>query len=301
MDKLIDAIETYDDLIKRPNFRASLPFHPKGERRFGAVVAPYRFLEKIPCGIEACHTPHLAGYLISTGDGLETAIGGHCGKKHFGLTFTRERKRIDDAVARQRRIATVTTMLKDMAVHLAAVELLERDYRDLRDKKERLIGAIGPNLFSVLKTRADRGQEDITTEVAMTPEEAASYFATSNRKANDGKGWPTRSVLLARIEGMAFLKARFKDMLVVDLITPMRDLSKMTNADIENMRPRALIQTAKWVGEVPISLQKAQVIVDAGHRFFRSDNIEKLVHLGASANTLAAMVSDLRMEERKVR
>ncbi|WP_312514588.1 hypothetical protein [Stutzerimonas nitrititolerans] len=297
MGKLIDVIETYEDLLKRPNFHASLSFHPRGDRRFGTVVAPYRFLDKIPCGIEACHTPHLSGYLITTGDDLETAIGGHCGKKYFGVSFTRERKRIDDAVARQRRIATVTAMLDNMAVYLKAVESLERDYKELREKKERLMGAIGPSLFLELKNRADRGQTDITEEVPMTQVEATSYFATSNRKANDGKGWPTKSLLLARLEGMDFIRSRFKDMLVVNLITPMRDLSKLTVLDIDNMKPRALASTAKWVGEVPVGLQKAQGVVEAGHRFFQSENIAKLVHLGASQSALAAMIGDLRAEE----
>lgn len=297
MNPQIQLIDTYEDLLARPNFRASLPFHPKVERRFGAVVAPYRFMEKIPCGIEACHTPHFSGYLITTDDGLETAIGSHCGRNHFGMSFTRERQRVEQAVAHYRRVKSVQAMLDDMAKHLLVIERLEKDYKDLQDKKMRLIGAIGSSVFTVLKTRADRGQPQITKEVPMTREEADAFFATSNRKAGDGKGWPTKSVPLATLEGLDFIKARFKDMLVVTLITPMRELSKQSPADIEQMKPRHLTATAKWAGEVPRSIEQAEAIITAGYRFFRADNIERLVHLGASASDLSAMVNDLKAED----
>ena len=298
MNQLVDVIETYDDLLARPSFHASLPFHPKSDRRFGSVVAPYRFLDKIHCGIEACHTPHFSGYLITTSDGRETAIGSHCGRKYFGASFEKEKRRIDDEVRRQRRIKQVRSMLDDMSAQLVLVEALERDYRDLREKKDRLMGAIGIGLFSVLKLRAVRGQIDIEKEVPMTNEEAESFFETSNRKRTDGKGWPTKSVFVARIDGMEFLSARFKDMLVTSLITPMRELSKLTTVDIETMKPRDLTRTAKWVGEVPRSVERAQAIVKAGHDFFRSENIEKLVHLGTPLSTLTPMINDLRDEER---
>ena len=296
MDRVID-IASYEDLTDRPSFRASLSFHPKAERHFGAVVAPYRFLDRILCGIESCHTPHLSGYLITTSDGLETAIGSHCGRKHFGASFSKERKRVNDAVDRQRRIKLIKTMLDDMAAHLVVIEDLERHHLDLSDKKNRLMGAIDIRLYTAIKQRADRGQDELTKEVPMTKEEADSYFATSNRKENDGKGWPTKSVFLARLDGMAFIKARPKEMLVTILIDPMRTLSKMGLSDIEAMTRRELTSMAKWVGEVPKSIERARVVVEAGHRFFHSENIAKLVHLGASPNTLAGMISALREEE----
>ena len=295
MDSVID-VATYEELCARPNFQKSLPFHPKAERRFGAVVAPYRFLDRIPCGIESCHTPHLTGYLITTSDGLETAIGSTCGKTHFGMTFTRERKRVDQAIARRRRIEAVEGMLGDMPALLAVVENLDKEYKDLQDKKSRLLGAIGAGLFGVLRDRAQKGQNVISREVPMTKEEASIYFETSNRRANDGKGWPTKSVHVATIEGLDFIKSRFKDMLVVNLITPIRELSKLRSADIAEMKPRQLTETAKWVGEVPQGIVKAKAAIKAGHDFFTAENLEKLPHLGASASVLSAMIADLRDE-----
>ncbi len=83
-------------------------------------------------------------------------------------------------------------------------------------------------------------------------------------------------------------------MLVTNLIKQMRDLSKTRALDVDAMSPRQLAATAKWVGEVPQGIIKAQSIVAAGRRFFTAENIEKLVHLGAKPNTMASMIEDLR-------
>lgn len=78
--------------------------------------------------------PHLNGYLITTSDGHETAIGSHCGKTHFGMSFTRERQRVDQAIARRRRIESVMAMIEDMPRMIATIEVLESDYRELQEK-----------------------------------------------------------------------------------------------------------------------------------------------------------------------
>lgn len=43
-------VETYEELLARVKFRPDLDFHPKGERRFGDVLGPYRFLERVGGG-----------------------------------------------------------------------------------------------------------------------------------------------------------------------------------------------------------------------------------------------------------
>lgn len=294
LDHDLVVINIYDDLLARPGFEASLPFHPKAERRFGSVLAPYRFQDRIQCGIASCGTPHMSGYLITTSDALETAIGSHCGKNHFGLKFTRERQRVDKAVARRRRIDTVMAMIDDMPRMIAVIEALEQDYLELQGLKVRLMGAIGTDIFSVLKQRADRDNPVIEKHVPMTKAEAEVYFETSNRKANDGLGWPTKLVPTANLDGLLFIKARFKDMLVTNLCQPMRELSKIKASDVGVMKARELVSTAKWVGEVPLGIQRAQEVVLAGRKFFTAENIQKLVHLGADLQSMSMMLGDLK-------
>lgn len=294
LNDILVVINTVEDLKSRPGFEASLAFHPHATRRFGSVIAPYRFLEKTVCGIANCHQPHMVGYLITTSDGKETGIGGDCGTTHFGVSFTRERQRVDLAIARRRRIDAITQMLSGMSEMLEQIEAIDAAYRDLLELKSRLMGAVGNDVYQTLRQRADRDESVIEKEVAMTKSEAEAHYETSNRYEGDGLGWPTKPVYVSTLDGLAFFKARIKDMVVTNLIQPMRDLSQIRPEDLESLKPRQLQREAKWVGEVPKHLERARSIIDAGHRFFAPENVAKLTHLGARPGSLMMMIDDLK-------
>ena len=294
MNDTLIVINTVEDLKSRPAYEASLAFHPHASRRFGSVIAPYRFLEKTICGIAHCRQPHGNGYLITTSDGKETGIGGDCGKTHFGVSFTRERKRVDQAIAKRQRIDAITLMLKSMSERLVEIEAIDAAYRDLLELKSRLMGAVGNEIYQKLRQRADRDESVIEKEVAMTREEADVLYETSNRYEGDGLGWPTKQVYVTTLDGLAFFKARIKDMIVTNLIQPMRDLSKVRPEDLESLSPRQLQREAKWVGEVPRHLERARDVIDAGHRFFTPENVAKLTKLGAAPSPLLMMIEDLK-------
>lgn len=293
------VIESYEELLARDRFSASLAFHPKAERRFGTVIAPYHFLDPIPCGIDSCHTPHQKGYLITTSDGQETGIGGHCGRKHFGINFTIERKRIDAAVGRQRRIDTVKKAIADMPTYLAIIVELKAEYQALTELKRRLMDVAGHMVFTQLRFRSERNNPEITEVVPMTKEEARAYYATTNRKPSDRNEWPTKENLLATISGLEFIKVKFTDMIVTNLINPIEQLSVRKPSEVEAYSPRVLHEEAKWVGQLPNDIAKAREIIKAGHRFFTVDNLMKLVHLGADMDSFSPLLKDLREIEAK--
>lgn len=291
MSSEIIVIDSYQDFLAREAFEPSLAFHPKVPRHFGTVIAPYRFLERVECGIASCRQPHLSGYLVTTSDGKETAIGIDCGKSHFGASFSRERKRVDAAVARKRRIETVTRMIERMAEVLPVVEDIHRQYLELVDLKLRLQGAIDTSVMSTLKERARRDNPVIERRVAMTGAEAEVYFETNNRRPGDG--WPTKGEVVANLEGLEFFKDGAKVLLLTNLVAPISELSKTKAEEVSLMKPRQLTVTAKWVGEVPLHLAKAQRIVANGQAFFKPDNLGRLIHLGAAAAPLRLMMADL--------
>lgn len=293
------VIDSYDQIADRPGFSPSLSFHPHSERRFGAVIAPYRFTDTIACGIESCHTQHLKGYLITTSDGLETGIGGHCGRKHFGIHFTRERKRVDEAVQRKRRIDTVMRAVAEIPAYLATVEELKADYHELTEIKRRFIDLAGWGLFNQLKERADRGYAKIIKYEPMTQSEAAAYFATNNRKKSDSKDWPEKEVLVATLEGLEFVRSRFTDMLVTNLIKPLELFAMTKPADVERMKPRALYNEAKWIGKVPNDIAKARTVIQSGWAFFAVENLLRLIHLDANIQSLSPLLKDLKDSEAK--
>ncbi|HDZ55411.1 MAG TPA: hypothetical protein ENI17_11165 [Pseudomonas xinjiangensis] len=287
-------IQTYEELLVREGFHPDLDFYPKGERRFGDVLGPYRFVKKILCGISSCHTPHLHGYLITTSDGFETAIGGDCGARHFGVRFTKERRRVESAMRRDQRIKAIQNLILTLPDMITTIRQLENDYRTLQDLKMRLMGATTPNFVKQLKERAERDGATITRSEPMTKDEAAAYFATSNKQNRTKQDWPQKEVFVAKLDGLSFFKVQFKDLLVTNLLEPLNRLSQTRAEEIEEMGPKELARTAKWVGNVPREIANAQSAIDAGKRFFAADNISKLVHLGADNSALAPMILDLR-------
>ena len=293
------VIDSYDQIAGRPGFAPSLSFHPQSERTFGAVIAPYRFTDTIACGIESCHTQHLRGYLITTSDGQETGIGGHCGRKHFGLSFTRERKRVDEAVQRKRRVDTVMRAIAQIPSYLETVAELKADYQELTEIKRRFIDLAGWGMFKVLKDRAEKGYTQIFQYVPMTKSEAEAYFATNRRKKSDSREWPEKEVLVATLDGMEFIKSKFTDMLVTNLIQPLERFASTKPADVEQMKARALYNEAKWIGKVPGEIARARQVVDAGRAFFRVENLLKLIHLDANIQALSPLLNDLREVESK--
>jgi len=299
LDQTVVVIESVEELSCRPRFTSSLSFHPKSERRFGTVVAPYHFRAPIACGIESCHTQHMKGYLITTSDDLETGIGVDCGRKHFGVHFTRQKKQIDDAVQRKRRIDTVMRAVQEIPAYLVTVRELKSDYQYLTGLKRRFMDAVGLRAFTELKERADRGNAVITKMVPMTKSEAEAHFATTNRKKGDRKDWPEKEVPVARLEGLDFIRTKFTDMLVTNLIKPLENFALTKPADVEAMRPRALQNEAKWIGKVPGDIAKAREVIQAGYAFFTSENLMKLVYLEVDIQPLGPMLQDLRDSEAK--
>lgn len=293
MNNDIPELASYSELQARERFHVSLAFHPTEERRFESVLAPYVFPDKAPCGIASCHTPHLMGYLISTSDGLETNIGKDCGRKYFGKVFAKDRKRVEDAITRRRRIDSILVLQAQLPSMLDELAVIGRDYQQLKEHKQRLLGAIGEALFSHLKTRALRGEPAIVKYVPMTKAEADAHFATTNRRPGESREWPQKEVLKATLEGLLFMRARFQDMIITDLIQPIERIKKLTTEEISSMKSRQLASDAKWVGEVPVKIVRAKEVIDAGWRFFTAENLARLVHLGAPIGALESMMADL--------
>jgi hypothetical protein len=296
LEQTYPQFERYEDLLAREGFHPKLEFHPQGERAMKDVLWPYKFLDKINCGISACRQLHYSGYLITTSDGLETGIGVDCGRKYFGLKFTRQRQRVDQEVERRRRIKAVQDLIGQLPSMVTTLAKITADYQDLQDQKQRLMGAIGPGIYAVLKQRAEKDDTRITRSVLLTGLDLEAYYATNNTMGRQADA-PHREELVATLEGLAFIKARIKDMFITNLLQPLKTLSTCKVEDVEQWKVRELGKTAKWVGKVPQNLIKAQQLIAAGRRFFTSENIANLVHIGAPEGPLARIVADLKAAE----
>lgn len=296
MEQAIPKLNSYEDLLARENFRESLPFHPANDRKFDAVLWPYHFKEMSPCGIARCHKKHNKGYLIRASDGLEVAIGNRCGKREFGADFERDSKRANEAMTKARRIRAIREMQSKIPTMVDVLNKIDQGYKALMELKRRLTGAVDGEIYKKLIRMSELGESKIVTSVRMTRAEAEVVWQTTNRRENDGLGWPHKDVVLATLEGVSFIKARFKDIVDTGLMRPLRELEKKTSAEISDMKGGELIETAKWVGNVPTNITITLDIIAAGWRFFTPDNIAKLEHMGAEPSVLKLFMQDLQSQ-----
>lgn len=291
--------ERYEELLARENFHPKLEFAPQSDRSMCNVLWPYKFLEKVNCGISACRQLHFNGYLITTSDGLETGIGVDCGLKYFGLKFTRQRQRVDKEIGRRQRVRAIKEMIDKLPAMVSMLAQIKADYNDLQDQKQRLMGAVGPGIYAALRQRAEKDGAKIMRSVRLTGRDLEAYYATTNKPKGRQDDAPHREELIATLEGLPFIKSRLKDMLITNLLEPLQKLSKCSPDEVEQWKVRELQTTAKWVGEVPNSLAKAQELIAQGRLFFKSANIAKLIHIGAPAGPLSHIIADLKISEQR--
>ncbi|MNR14904.1 hypothetical protein D3C85_1314030 [compost metagenome] len=103
---------------------------------------------------------------------------------------------------------------------------------------------------------------------------------------------------MAKLDGLEFIRTKFTDMLVTNLIKPLGRFAATKPGDVEKMRRQALYNEAKWIGKVPGDITKAQEVIRAGNEFFKVENLLKLVHLEVDVQPLGPMLQDLREAER---
>lgn len=295
MDQKPLELKSYEDLLAQEGFQESLAFHPKADRRFDKVLWPYQFLDLAPCGISSCRQKHLRGYLVQSSDGLITNIGNRCGLREFGVDFTRDRKRVDDLVAQHRREESIRATIRSLPTMITELEQIEQDYKLLSQLKNRLFGALDMSLFQHLKARANRDETTIKRMVRRTQEEMQAYLATNSNVnfERDRESIQYKEEIVAVLEGLAFIRARFKDIVDVGVITPLRNLQKTKESDIPLMTKRELMSNSKWIGELPAKMNQTRDIIAAGWRFFTRENIMKLKLLGADSKVLMLYCADL--------
>ncbi|OMG61490.1 hypothetical protein AUR59_020235 [Stutzerimonas balearica] len=279
------------DIQARPSYRAGLYFAPNGQHQFGSIVAPYHLTgPKIKCGIGDCGSPHWHGYLITTGEGIETNIGKDCGKKHFHADFQAEMRRHDALYQRKLRIKRVLGIQGEIpGIVRGILDLQQRDQAQL-ELRSRFRGAVSPKTLQALTDRARRKAPNITRVVQLRGAEAAAFYATAGKKG----GPAVREEVVGTIRGLDYFSHRIRDILDVHIVPRLEELRGLSEDGIVSLRPKDLSFWAKLVDELPGKIEQAMLIADAGDRFFAADNLEVVALLESDAAGLGRMIRDIR-------
>lgn len=253
------------NLVSRPNFRESLEFSSKENRKLDKVIGAYRFPRDsyIRCGISNCRTLHGSGFLVTTSDGLETCVGNICGAKHLGVEFKIERNKFKRIERRNRNINIIKKYQS------SSTELLNRVNQEVTRSEDflRLRNNIDKSKFRQLSNMIREGNERIQSDVQLTRDDARALHRALevNVKFND---WykntrPTVSDLKIRLSGLSSLLFPYKEKLINNTKTPAEFISKLSDSEINNLSDKSLDDYRKTIQDMESNISSAKESLDS--------------------------------------
>ncbi len=293
----LDDVPTIADIsaiTSRPNYQASLYFHPKHiGRHFGSIVAPYHLTgAKIKCGISDCGSPHWHGYLITTSDGLETNIGKDCGAKHFKADFTTEMRRHDELYERRLKIGRILSLKKEASSILMELQTLQAEYNFLKSLRFKLRGALSATDNQKLIYKLKTGDHNLYRYVVRTKAERDAYLE-ANPAAKKTGVVPPKEIKIGEISGFQFLGATYKDEEIFNYISPLKNLEQTKEQEIIEWKRGEINKTHSWFKDAK-KIETIRSLIEFGTQFFTEENINGLTHIGISEASLSSAITEIR-------
>lgn len=290
----VPTISDAEEIIGRPQYRASLYFHPKHNgRHFGSIVAPYHLSgAKIKCGISDCGSPHWHGYIITTSDGLETNIGKDCGAKHFKADFASEKRRHDELYERRLKIGKILALKAEASSILEDLESLQNEYNFLKSLRYKLRGALSAPESQKISYKLKTGDQNLYRYEAKTQQEREAFLAANPSSRKSG-AIPPNEIKIGEIAGFPFLGATHKDEEVFNYIQPLRNLEQASEQQIMAWRKGEINKTHTWFGSAK-KMEVVRSLIEHGNQFFTESNLKGLAHIGISEESLATAITEVR-------
>ena len=256
------------DLLSRPLYQSTINL---GDSKLSEVLTQYHFDEPYACGLSTCRTPHQEGFLVLTDDGVETNIGGICGRRIFGDDFAIKA----NLQAQRARLKYQTETLQEVRNNKTSLisriaDLLDRPYgikwseHTLKDFKE----AIGHTVFSKLRDKARRNDPVVERTRAATQDERDRY-----QVANFG-GKPLQFITekVGDISGLDFLN---HDCLRA-LIELKDKLHALDYLDVKALPSKTRKDWVDWAGGIERTFSICEGANASALRFFTQENFKLL-------------------------
>ena len=245
------------------------------------IIGDYSFSakEQLPCGLKGCRTAHQNGYIVETVDGLETHIGGDCGKRYFNVnwgdlkaTFKRAEEDRDrqawlDGVLSQREelLIKAKVVLQMVAAASANVdEIIEKIDKESAIKSAFLAAA--------------RSGGAVQVERKVDAEIAAAMNLTEKQR--------TTLEIVGRIEGVdvAIVPQNAKRSLGAQAIANIKirvlqPLNALSATSLRHLNPRQRKERAKELEQAKELLANTEDYVRQAHRFLLPANLRQIAKL----------------------
>lgn len=280
------SVKTVEELRERPLYRESLSFGD-GTRELLDILGDYSFpeLNKIPCGIQECRTPHMKGFLVITTDGLETNIGNVCGKKHLGVNFQVKRTAFRQKQVEIRNVEQIVEVKQQLERLQPSLDNLElRSGRIVRLKI--FLNKAHPQLTRLIISRAKLAKANLFKTVLMEEPEARREYLHDVEPDSKGnlepfENWfarrrPTKSAPAGFLVGLNFWKRDLHQLFRQDILNTAAELHNLDSTMIAELPLSELRRYGKWAQTLENRISDVNLVVEEGEAFFGSDNIEAL-------------------------
>lgn len=282
-DQELIEFENIEDVFARPAYSFNID---PSTTKLVRIIGVYTLREPTPCGLSNCHQPHQDGYLIETADGRETNIGNRCGRTHFGVTFLDERARATRVITRRRQLGAIDRLLKQRAEIEARLEKSLSGAQGATAISSRIRGLkreLPRSVSERLESMARQGNSAITRTRRRTETEMETAPILPNGR---------RDIYIHDVIGQVrhisawryYLK--LQEILILNI---QKRLHALEPDELEDMKPKALAELAKWAGEVETLFNEAESFRRGCFAFLQRDNLEELLKLAETTSDQRAI------------
>jgi hypothetical protein len=270
---LLDILSP-EDFNRRERYSNSVD--PKSTKLI-AVLAPYRFKDKVHCGLTSCRTPHNFGYLISTEDDRETNIGNDCGRKHFGKDFTIQRNIEEKKRRRLLQLETLKNIYankEQLVQRIGVVKSRPYGISWLMRSRKALQQEITSQFYFDLNSKARRGEASVSDTRERSEKEIKRLQDMNPGTKRDKWRYETSHAgTLVGLQGFAF------DFTNVFLVGLEQKLQTLLQSDIDNLPGKALGTWVSWANGIENVFQQTEDALSDAIRFFQRQNFELFPYL----------------------
>lgn len=266
------TLGTWDDVINRPGFQS--PVEPQ-KFRFLRIAAVYSFKEQSArCGVSDCQQAHSQGFLVITSDDKETSLCEACGQRLLGVTFSSQKKTLQDLARIGKQQLRLNKVLEQSDVIKTRVKALKQAPKGANWLYQTLTGfrKIAPaELLAALKT------------LAVEKEDNAILRALAEEDVD-----PARLEQVQQLQGLGIFAADIRVELIGKILKPLKQLEEAIEDPEENP---LLASYCQWADSLEAQFACAEQLVEEGRAFFDPENLERLKSLPLSEESARFMRS----------
>jgi hypothetical protein len=273
------TIRTPSDIINFPKYLESIDPKTRPLRR---IITGYYLNEEYPCGLKSCHQPHKEGFLVELEDTYVTNVGWKCGEQ-FGEKFAIEHRRYTDLELRPRAITTIQDIVSKINGLPQEIQRLADEAARLSQCKQSMRSQF-PRLYKDLERRAYSGNNRVTEQIELTPNEIDDLQAMTPGSSRGQFRY--RDELRGVLPGLRVLATSIRE----EVISRFKSKADtIIGINIVALPTVELLEWQSWANHFDEMFAGAENLIADGNQFFTPECFALLKHISIDSAEKASV------------